>query len=119
MAQVQFDDIEGEIHVYATFASGHEIIDFGDAAVREVLAELEEGHCFEIKSIYENLKTSSLEGFTVTFIVDETNFEFGVRELKAVVGGFERYLGTYFVFAEGGGTNGLLEWAGKEARQDA
>jgi len=119
MVQVQFDDIEGEIHVYATFASGHEIIGFGDAAVGEVLAELEEDHHFEIKSIYENLKASSLEGFTFTFSIDETNFEFGVSELKAFVGDYERYLGTYFVFAEGGGADGLLEWSAKEAPQDA
>jgi hypothetical protein len=109
MAQVQFDDIDGEIHVFAQFATGHQVIGFGDAALEQVLAHIWDDHQFEIKLIYNNMRSSELSDYTLKFEFLEDDSPF-VTDLTAIVDGHERHLGSYFVFAEGGGADGLLQW---------
>jgi hypothetical protein len=108
MAQIQFDEIFGEIHVFAQYETGPEIIGFGEVAIKEVLARLREGHHFEIRSIYDNIRSSGLGKHKITLDMDEGSPH--VRNLKVIVGSQEIYLGSYFAFAEVGGAYRLTQW---------
>lgn len=118
MAQIQFDDIDGEIHVYALFTSGVEIIGFGDTAFASVLNQIEDGNHFEIRSIYDNIRSSDLADYTITFNIEEEDSG-SVVDFKAIVAGREHYMGCYFVFAEGGGADGLIPRSNMPSRDDA
>ncbi|MBA8835167.1 hypothetical protein [Rhizobium leguminosarum] len=119
ISYVQFDDIEGEVHVLASFDAGFDITGFGPLTLNEVLTRLPEDHHFEIKSIFEDMLMNSRPGYGISFEVDDDCHETGVRDLMAVVGSHEFHLGSYFVFAEGNGVEGLRSWVRIRERRAA
>lgn len=108
MAFIQFDDTVGEMHVFASFGNKDTLIGFGDEAFALVLDRIHADNQVEIRAIYDNIRKSDLEDYTITFNVADGDYPHGVSELKATVMGVEYVLGNYFVFAEGGGADGLM-----------
>lgn len=107
IANVQFDNIEGDIHVFASFDSEPDVIGFGLGTLAEVISRVPVDNRFEIKSVFEDMQSNSLPGYVITFQVDENCRQRGVLDLKVVVDGHQFDLGSYFVFAEGNGMTGL------------
>ncbi|MBP2444788.1 hypothetical protein [Rhizobium leguminosarum] len=107
IANIQFDNIEGDIHVYSSFDAGPDVIGFGLDTLAEAISRVREDNHFEIESVFEDMQAKSLPGCQITFEIDEVGQQRGVLDLKVVVDGHQFDLGSYFVFAEGNGMTGL------------
>ncbi|MGO6895443.1 hypothetical protein ACCT15_16200 [Rhizobium ruizarguesonis] len=110
IAYFQFDDIDGEIHVHASFDAGSDITGFGPRTLDEALTRVPEDNHFEIKSVFEDMLMNSLRDYVISFEIDEDCHRTGVWDLKAKIGSNQFDLGNYFVFAEGNGVEGLRSW---------
>ncbi|NTF49109.1 hypothetical protein [Rhizobium rhizogenes] len=110
IANIQFNNIEGEIHVYASLDGNPEIIGFGPMTLADVISRIPEDNHFEIKSVFRDMLSNSLPGYMIRFEIDEDCGQIGVLDLKAMIGTNEFDLGNYFIFAEGNGVTGLRSW---------
>lgn len=107
IAIVQFDNIEGDIHVYSSLDVGPDVIGIGLGTLAEVISRVPDDNHFEIKSVFGDMQANSLPGSQITFEIDEGGRQSGAQDIKAVVDGHQFELGSYFIFAEGNGMTGL------------
>lgn len=111
MASIEFEEIMGEVHVFADFGSTNQIIGFGDATFASVLSQIAGENQVEVQLIHDNIKGTAITGYKIAFDIAEDGQPYGVSNLRLGVDGKDTLIGNYFTFAEGGGLEGALQHA--------